>query len=169
MTGHPPWMGPKPLSFSLRIKWGDCDPAGVVYTPRFADYVVEAYQDFLAHMLEGPLQEKLVEHDLGTPAKQLNIHFTRSLWPDQVIDLRVHVCDVRQRSFDIVVDALDSNGAEVFSGVLGLVCVSHDVRQARPIPPVLRERLCAYRDRFPHTAAVVRGPAEPLTLEGDIL
>lgn len=169
MTGQSAWMGPEPLSFRRRIKWGECDPAGVVYTPRFADYVVEAYQDFLAHMLEGPLQEKLVEHDLGTPAKQLNILFTRSLWPDQTIDLRVRVSDVRQRSFDVVVNAIDADGAEAFSGVLGVVCVHHGVRQARAIPPVLRERLCAYRDRFPLAPAVDRGPVASVTLEGDIL
>lgn len=168
MKAHSAWMGPEPLSFRRRIKWGECDPAGVVYTPRFGDYVVEAYQDFLEQVLEGRLQEKLIEHDFGTPAKQLNIFFARSLWPDQVIDLRVRVSDVRQRSFDVSVNAIDAEGAEVFSGVLGLVCVHHGVREARSIPPVLRERLCAYRDRFPIAAAVVRGYAEPVTLEGDI-
>src|SRR6185436_20426977 len=103
MGAQPAWLGAEPLSFQRHIRWGECDPAGVVYTPRFADYVVEAYQDFLAHLLDGPLQERLAEHDLGTPAMGLNLLFKRSARPDQHIALRVRVSGVRQRSFDVAV------------------------------------------------------------------
>lgn len=157
MSAQPAWLGAEPLSFERRIRWGECDPAGVVYTPRFADYVVEAYQDFLGQMLEGPLQQKLAEHDLGTPAMGLNLLFKRSVWPDQDIRLHVRVSGVRQRSFDIAVEALDCDGATLFSAVLGLVCVQHAVRESRLIPPLLRERLCSYRDRFPVAPPVSEG------------
>lgn len=151
------WLGAGPLSFQRRIRWGECDPAGVVYTPRFADYVVEAYQDFLEQLLEGPLQQRFAELDLGTPAMGLNLLFKRSVWPDQYISLCVRVSGVRQRSFDIAVEALDSNGATLFSAVLGLVCVHHAVRESRAIPPAVRERLCSYRDRFPVAPPVSEG------------
>jgi acyl-CoA thioesterase FadM len=131
------------------VRWGECDPAGVVYTPRFADYAVEAYHDFLQSVLDGPLQRRLVDLDLGTPARSLTLTFTRSLWPDDEIELHVRVNDVRQRSFDIVIDATKIDGTQAFSAAMGFVCVHHAARQARPIPPFLRERLCAYRDLFP--------------------
>src|SRR5206468_8735559 len=60
----------------------DLDPAGVVYTPRFGDYVVEAAHDFMACMIGTPLQAQLAALDFGTPAKSLQFVFHRSLYPD---------------------------------------------------------------------------------------
>lgn len=146
------------FSVRRRIRWGECDPAGVVYTPRFGDYVVEAYHDFLEQLIGAPLQKALIDHDLGTPAKELRILFQHSVWPDQVIDLQVRVKDVRRRSFDIAIDAFDEEGRTVFTATLGLVCVHHDVRQSREIPPSLRELLCAHRDRFPLNSDAAASP-----------
>ncbi|KAF1697267.1 thioesterase [Pseudoxanthomonas jiangsuensis] len=138
-----------PPGYRRRIRWGECDPAGVVYTPRFGDYVIDAYHDFLGQLLGLPLQQALISHDLGTPAKELRILFERSLWPDQEIVLHVRVRDVRRRSFDIAVDAFDEAGQGVFSAKLGLVCVHHDVRKSREIPPPVRKLLCEHRERYP--------------------
>ncbi len=35
-----------PVKVRRRVRWGECDPAQVVYTPRFADYLAAAYSWF---------------------------------------------------------------------------------------------------------------------------
>jgi 4-hydroxybenzoyl-CoA thioesterase len=136
-------------SFRRRVRWGECDPAGVVYTPRFSEYVVEAFHDFLEQVLGGPLEEKLVEYDMRTPARSLNLEFKRSLYPDQYVDLEVRVGLIEMRSFTIVVNAVDREGQEMFIASLRLTCVFHAVRKSRDIPESLRSKLCDYRDKFP--------------------
>ena len=37
----------QPVIVHRRILWGDCDPAGVVYTPRFGDYFTSARDWFM--------------------------------------------------------------------------------------------------------------------------
>lgn len=140
---------PQPFASTRRVKWGECDPAGAVYTPRFADYIVEAFHEFLAFMLEGSLQEKLREHDLGTPAKALSLVFHKSLWPEQQLRMVVLVSGVRTRSFDIAIEALDEGGSVCFDASFSAVCVHHSERRSRAIPVALKSRLEGYALRFP--------------------
>lgn len=149
MNSLAPWMADAPLTFQRRVKFGECDPAGVVYTPRFVDYITEAFLDFLEGLLGGPLQALLTEHDLGMPARGLHVDFKRSLRPDQQLDLQVRVSDIRQRSFELLINAFDAEGQESFSALFSVVCVYRSQRKSRLIPSVLGEPLELYRDRFP--------------------
>ena len=139
-----------PVKVRRRVKWGECDPAGVVYTPRFCDYVVEGLDVFMRHLVGVPLQERMAELDLGTPAKAMQLVFHRSLRPDQEFDLRVCVGEIRVRSFDLAMDAFEPEGDRVFSAMLSVVCVHHAQRKSRPVAALLRQRLEAYRARLPY-------------------
>ena len=35
-------LSERPLTVRRRVRWGECDPAGVVYTATFADYAISA-------------------------------------------------------------------------------------------------------------------------------
>lgn len=138
-----------PFTKQLRVKWGDCDPAGVVYTPRFADYVVEASNAFYEHILGTPLQKKLAALDVAAPAKALNLVFHRSLWPDQNFRIEVSVSGIRTRSFDLYMEAKDEEDNLVFSAMLSAVCVFSVVRESRSIPDALKHLLEAHRPPVP--------------------
>lgn len=138
-----------PVTVRRRVRWGDCDPAGVVYTPRFAEYVVAAFHTFLEVLLGAPLSRQLATLDLGTPAKALSFEFKRSLWPDQEFITTARVADIRNRTFDLLFDARDTDGQEVFLARFTAICVYTGRREARPIPAQLREKLEAYRDHCP--------------------
>src|SRR5271170_316903 len=130
-----------PFSIRRRVKWGDCDPAGVVYTPRFSDYVVEVFLEFSAHLIGSPLQEKLRELDLGLPAKAITLEFKRSLWPDQVFDMSVRVGPIRTRTFDLSIRATTPEGIPLFDATLSPICVRPETRESCAIPDLLRQKL----------------------------
>lgn len=145
----PPWEADSPITLHRRVKWGECDPAGVVYTPRFSDYVVEAVHEFFEHLLGGPLQQELKRLDLGTPAKALQFVFKRSLWPDEEFTLTIRVGRIRTRTFDLIVSGAGPGGEEAFEAIFSAICIYHQRRESRAIPPELLERLEGYRQRFP--------------------
>jgi hypothetical protein len=39
-----------PLKVHRRVRWGECDPAGVVYTVNFCEYVASAFELFMAEL-----------------------------------------------------------------------------------------------------------------------
>lgn len=144
-----------PVVIRRRVKWGECDPAGVVYTPVFAEYAVSAFQAFLSCVFGDPLQEKLMALDLNTPVRALSFDFQRSLYPDQWFDMKVWLCEVRTTTFAVQVVATDASGAQVMTADLTAICIHYAERKSRPVPAELRERLEAYRRRC---ATTMEGP-----------
>ena len=57
------------------ILFGDCDPAGIIFTPRVAYFVVEAVHEFLTHILGGPGIRRIFAMDVLPPARAMSIEF----------------------------------------------------------------------------------------------
>lgn len=136
----------RPFTLRRRVKWGDTDAAGVVYTPRFVDYVVETSEAFNAWLLGGPPYLKRVEHGFGTPMKAMSFEFNRSLYPDDQLDIRVHILDIRTRTYDMALEGWSLEGENVFrSMVTPIILPSDKERRSVPIPDFFRELLEGYR------------------------
>ncbi|CAG2156312.1 acyl-CoA thioesterase [Cupriavidus numazuensis] len=121
------------------VRWGDCDPAGVVYTGRFTDYLLGAVGLFTAHMAGGGRLGAM--HGVDTPCKAMRFEFIGTLWPDDVIDITCTVEAIRTRSFDIRCVARRPDGSPVFDAMFSPICVHLDRREGAPIPDSLRDVL----------------------------
>ena len=134
-----------PLTVRRRVKWGECDPAGVVYTVNYSEYVASAFELFMATLLGGPLQTMKQRYGLATPARALTLEFLAPLRPDDEFIMTVTVVDVRVRSFDLAFDAHSVEGVETFRAKLAAIAVAPSTRKAVPIPDVLRRTLDQYK------------------------
>lgn len=129
-------LSTEPFVVRREVRWGDCDPAGVVYTGRFTDYLLGAMALYTEHLGEG---KRLGDaHGVGTPCRGMSFDFTGTLWPGDVIHIECRVGALRTRSFDIQARARRPDGAEVFSAVFSPICVRLDAREGTPVPPSLR-------------------------------
>jgi acyl-CoA thioesterase FadM len=131
----------RPLIVRRRVLWGECDPAGVVYTPRFADYLVSAFQWFARCELA---DTGLAELGIGTPMKAMSLEFHRMLKPGEWFDMRVAVTAVRTRTFDLDVQATGDDGRLHFIGLLTPIMLDNEKGVGVEIPDVTRARLQAY-------------------------
>ena len=125
--------------------FGDCDPAGIVYTPRVAYYVVESIHEIFDRKLGGSALGAIFAMDIVPPARNLTIDYTYPMrWGDE-LEISVRVKEVRSRSFTFAVEAvLVSAGPErvvAFTGTLTQVCASPKTLQPIEIPPELRATL----------------------------
>ncbi len=135
-----------PLRVRRRVKWGECDPAGVVYTGRFPDYVISAFELFMRQLLGGAFQNAEDTHGFGTPCKALSIEFVSSLRPDQEFEMTVLVREMRNRTFDLDVNARHMDGKEAFRARITPITIKRGDRSAGiALPPILRESLERYR------------------------
>lgn len=129
-----------PFVVRRTVRWGDCDPAGVVYTGRFTDYLLGAVGLFSDH-IAGGVGRLGAMHGVGTPCKAMRFEFIGTLWPDDVIDIECWVQAIRTRSYDIRCMARRPDGAPVFDAVFSPICVRLDERVGTPIPDSLRTAL----------------------------
>ena len=137
-------VGRTPLRIRRRVKWGECDPAGVVYTVTFAEYVASAAELFYERLFAMPPQAAKRESGFGTPSRALEFEFMASLWPDDEFDMTVTVLDIGRRTFKLEI-AGAKEGVAVFTARLTPICIARGERKSIDIPPILRSALECYR------------------------
>jgi acyl-CoA thioesterase FadM len=135
----------RPLTVRRRVKWGECDPAGVVYTATFADYVICAAELFYGALFGTTPQRAKREQEFGTPSRALSFDFIRSLRPDEDFDMTVRVADVRSRTYVLDVTAATPQGETIFKAQLTPVCVARPERRSIEIPADFRQALLDYQ------------------------
>lgn len=123
------------------IQFGDCDPGGVVYTPRIAHFMVEAGLDFLSHALGGPAARSLFAMGILPPARALSIEFLHPMVWDDVIGIGVSADRIGEHSYTLGVTATNADGAVTFRGSLTQVTLSPDTMRPVPLPSGLRAAL----------------------------
>ena len=137
-------MGERPFTVRRRVKWSDCDPAGVVYTVIFGEYVMSTAELFYGFLFGTTPQRAKNEQGFGTPTGTLNMRFFRSLRPDEDVEIAVRVEEVRTRSYVLRFDAT-AQGEKAFEADLIPICVAREERRAIELPPALRAALEQYQ------------------------
>jgi acyl-CoA thioesterase FadM len=137
-----------PFIVRLTVAWGDCDPSGTLYPPRFADYVAAAHFAWFEWLTQATTRRYLAPDNMALPAKAISVEFHGALYFNELIEVTVNVAEVRTRSFRLAIEAVSmSRCPDVgFSAQLSLVCIDKTLRETRPLPPLLRQRLIDYAD-----------------------
>lgn len=130
-----------PLVVRKRVRWADCDPAGVVYTGRFSEYLLTAVNYFFDEIGHGHYARWVQDLQVDTPCKGMEMQFHGALWPEDAFDMCCTVSTVRQHSYDIRVEATQPGGRRVFTGRFSPICISRQVRQRVAIPPQMLQAL----------------------------
>jgi acyl-CoA thioesterase FadM len=131
------------MSFSVKrtILFGDCDPAGIVFTPRVSYFVIEAIHDFLGQILGGPAVRELFAMGILPPVRALSIEFLAPMAWDDVIDIKVSCTEVATTSFTFLVAGYHLSGVMSFQSTLTQVCIAPDSKRPVPVPEALRRAL----------------------------
>ena len=130
-----------PLTIRRRVIWGECDPAGVVYTPRFADYAASAATWFIRVVARPGLGDAV-----GTPMKAMTFEFFKTMKPDEVFDMVVFVTAIRERTFDLRIDARGLDGDRRFSATMTPILIERATFKSVAIPDSCRKILAEYKD-----------------------
>ena len=81
----------QPFVVRRRIAFRDCDPAGIVYTPRFLDPIATSALDlFMGELVGGLGDSDEPSKGLATPAKALNMVFHNPVRHRDLIDMEVY-------------------------------------------------------------------------------
>lgn len=134
-----------PIRVACRVRFGDCDPAGIVFTPRYGQYVFEAAEVWLEQVMGLSVHQQLRKGEIGTPVRSLTTDLVKSLRPGEHFTSEVHVEAVGRTSFRLLVIGRRGDGALCFVGRMTCVTTSPDHRSAIPLTPLYQERLDAYR------------------------
>jgi 4-hydroxybenzoyl-CoA thioesterase len=122
------------------VRFGDCDPGGILYTPRIGYFIVEAVLDFLTDRLAGPAERRILDLGVLPPARALSVEFLKPMAWDDELEIHVEVKEIRTHAIAFSVVGYLS-GQKAFLAELTQVCVSQKTRRPVPVPAALREAL----------------------------
>ena len=121
------------------IRFSHCDPAGIVFYPRYVELCNEVVEDWFADGLDFPLHSFQQQLRLTIPAVRLEAEFVKTSTHGDVLDFTLSVRTLGRSSMSLDV-AAHCDGDERVRFSLKLVLVSLDTMRSVPIDDAWRER-----------------------------
>ncbi|MFT7771609.1 acyl-CoA thioesterase [Roseateles sp.] len=122
------------------VRFGHCDPAGIVFYPRYFEMLNELVEDWFAHGLGLPFAQLIVQRRIGMPTARLDTRFKRISRLGDRLCQRLYVERVGGSSLMLAIAFDGSDGTRVEFDQL-LVCTSLDTHRPQPLPADLRVAL----------------------------
>ena len=133
----------KVFSVEYPILFSHCDPAGIVYFPRFFDLLHRAMQDWFTYGLEERFADFIVKKRLGIPTVQTRVDFVGPARFGDLLRIELRVLKLGRSSTELGIDAFVGE-QPCFKARHTVCCFSQDTFKAVPIPDDLRGRMEAY-------------------------
>jgi 4-hydroxybenzoyl-CoA thioesterase len=132
-------------SRTVRIEWGDCDPAGIVYYPRYFAIFDASTSALIERALGMTKHEYMKAYDFaGHPLVNTRSRFLVPTRFGDDVTIESSVAEIRGSSFDIN-HRLLKQGVLAVEGFETRVWVRVDPQTGRmkgvPVPPAVAERL----------------------------
>lgn len=143
---------PRPLStlgghwsVEKRIRFSHCDPAGIVYFPRWFDLLNEVAEDWFADAL-GLDYHGFIRDGVGLGSAHAAADFFAPGHMGERIRFTPHLDRIGGASYTLLIDA--HRGSEpILSARQVIVTTSLDAQRPIPLPSTLRDALTRYREK----------------------
>jgi 4-hydroxybenzoyl-CoA thioesterase len=132
------------FSIRRRVSWGDCDPAGILYTPRVFDYCTEAIERWYAGPMELDWPTMNRRDNMGSPTVHAECDYLVPMAPGLELDVRVLIEKLGTASITFRLEGVADDGTLHFRARY-VGCITDFARnKAVPVPESLRRRIEAY-------------------------
>jgi 4-hydroxybenzoyl-CoA thioesterase len=126
--------------------WGDCDPAGIVYFPRFFDFFHQAMEQWFG-ALGHPYEDVIMRRRIGFPAVHTEADFSRPTQYGDALEVRLSLGRIGERSITLEYAVHGEHEPEprlvgkTVCAVMNIDPESDGFRRAMPLPDDLRSAM----------------------------
>ena len=113
------------FSYPQKVLFKHCDPAGIVFYPRFFEMINDAVEAMFRDVLEWPFED--MHPDAGVPTAALNVRFKRPCRHGDQLELCLELTRLGGTSLSLTTRAM-RQGTLCFEADQTLVCVGPDGR-----------------------------------------
>ena len=141
---------PKPRKHIFTIhrvmSWGDCDPAGFIYTPRALDFACDVIDSWFREELKVSWwQLRSGGSGLGLPTVNAACDFVSILRPDQSLDLNLYIREIGGSSVVFEVEGMAAGNRLAFRVKMVSCAINMAKLRATRIPDWMRKKFEAYK------------------------
>jgi acyl-CoA thioester hydrolase len=129
---------PAPFVHELRVRYGECDPQGIVFNANYLLYFDVAFTELWREAV-GPWQE-MVERGVDAVVAETHLRFQAPARYDDELQLHVRVAQLGTTAITTEIDVIRA-GELLVAGWLRHVCVSTETWLKVEIPAWVRDGL----------------------------
>src|SRR6185437_4390245 len=134
---------PAPFVHKLRVRYGECDPQGIVFNANYLLYFDVAFTE-LWRAAVGPWHE-MVQRGVDAVVADARLSFRAPARFDDEIELRARIAKLGGSSITTEIDVVRDEQVLV-AGTLRHVCVSADTWRRTELPGWVRSGLVRFAD-----------------------
>lgn len=132
------------FSVPIQIRFAHCDPAGIVFYPRYFELINGVVEDWCAQGLGMSFHEMHVVKDIGLPTVHIETDFVKtSILGDQLI-AELRVLKLGRASVNVEIKMLGAEQDLRLRAQLVLVMAHVEQRKAIAFPDILRDQMQKY-------------------------
>jgi acyl-CoA thioester hydrolase len=132
-----------PFNHRLRVRYGECDPQGIVFNANYLLYLDVAFTELWREAV-GPWQEMTGE-GIDAVVAEANLDFRAPARFDDVLDLQARILRIGETAITTQIDVV-REGELLMRGSLRHVCVSTETWRKTTLPAHVREGLQRFLD-----------------------
>jgi 4-hydroxybenzoyl-CoA thioesterase len=142
-TTHKGEIPPNAFRSIHPVRFSHCDPAGIVFYPRFFDLFVSTLEDWFSQGLEVPLDEVINKRQLGVPTVTITAEFLKACRFGEMLEIDLWVQRVGRSSMELRL-AGTVKGELRLKAAWTVVMLDHGTFRSTAIPDDLRHRVAMY-------------------------
>ena len=128
------------------VRFGECDPAGVVYYPVFFNWFHETMEAWFESGLHEPYAK--VIQTFGFPAKKISAEFHRPCKMGEALTIELTVAELGRSSLRLAIVVKGVDGKSKATGDVLCVCIGVAAGEfqfrSHPIPEELRQKMSQF-------------------------
>jgi 4-hydroxybenzoyl-CoA thioesterase len=128
----------------VTVRFGDCDPAGIVFYPRYFEMFNNLVEDWCAQALGMGFRELHLERGMGLPTVHVETSFVAPSELGDVLRAELRVQAIGGASVTLEIRLAGPAGEDRVRARLVLVLMNLKKRRAVPIREPLRARIAAF-------------------------
>ena len=135
---------------SVQVRFGDCDPAGIVFYPRYFEMFNNLVEDWCAQGLGTSFQELIGVRGLGLPTVSVTADFVATSKLGDALRAELSVVGIGSSSVTLAIRLLGEDGFVRVRATLVLVLMDLKQGSATPIPEPMRARIAQFQALAQH-------------------
>ena len=126
------------------VRFGDCDPAGIVFYPRYFEMFNNLVEDWCATGLGKSFRSLHMEQGLGLPTVHIETDFVAASELGETLRAELQVRKIGAASITLDIRLLGPDGIDRVRCTLVLVLLDLHKRSAVSLPEALRTRIARF-------------------------
>ena len=136
-----PKAGTAAFHYRHQIRWGECDPAGIVYAPNIFGYALQAVEAWFEEVIGESWTNVIAQRGLATPWVHTDIDFFKPMRPGDRITVGLDLANLGNTSLGFTAVGTGRDGEPLFRARLVSCFMNQSSGRAVRIPEDLRSRM----------------------------